>query len=376
MTRRGHHEGSIYKRSDGRWAATIHLGYWSGKRHRKTFYGDTRREVQEQLTKALRAQQQGETLASDRLTVGAYLDRWLQESARPAIRSKTYHGYAQIVRLYLKPELGRIVLSKLEPHDVQAMLNRLFERGLSARTVSHVHARLRGALNQAVKWGMVPRNVAALVDPPRVPQSEVTPLDPQQARRLLEVLEGERLQALFAVPLAAGLRPGEALGLRWQDVNFEAGTINIFQEVQRLEGKLRLQELKTRRSRRTISLPNSVLDLLRAHQARQQEARTLLGPEWKETGLVFTTWFGTALEPRNVVRSFKRILQKAGLPDIRFYDLRHTCASLLLAQCVHPRVVMEILGHSQISLTMNTYSHVIPQLQQEAASKLDALLRE
>jgi integrase len=254
--------------------------------------------------------------------------------ARPAIRSKTYHGYAQIVRLYLKPELGRIVLSKLEPQDVQSMLNRLVERGLSARTVSHVHARLRGALNQAVKWGMVTCNVAALVDPPRVPHSEVTPLDPQQARRLLEALEGERLQALFAVPLAAGLRPSEALGLRWQDVDFDAGTISVFHGVQRLEGKLRLQELKTRRSRRSISLPSSVLDLLRAHQARQQEARTLLGPEWKDTGLFFTTWFGTALEPRNVVRSFKRILQKAGLTDIRFYDLRHTCASLLLAQGV------------------------------------------
>jgi integrase len=290
------------------------------------------------------------TFSNDRLTVSAYIDRWLQESARPAIRAKTYHGYAQIVRLYLKPELGR--------------------------TVSHVHARLRGALNQAFKWGMAPRNVAALVDPPRVSHSEVTPLDPQQARRLLEALEGERLQALFAMPLAAGLRPSEALGLRWQDVDFGAGTISVFQGVQRLEGKLRVQELKTRRSRRTISLPSSVLDLLRAHQARQQEARTVLGPEWKDTGLVFTTWFGTALEPRNVVRSFKRILHKAGLPDIRFYDLRHTCASLLLAQGVHPRVVMEILGHSQIGLTMNTYSHVIPQLQQEAASKLDALLRE
>jgi integrase len=218
---------------------------------------------------------------------------------------------------------------------------------------------------------MVARNVAALVAPPRVPPSEATPLDPQQARRLLEALEGERLQALFAVPLTAGLRPSEALGLRWQDVDFEAGTISIFQGVQRLEGKLPLQELKTRRSRRTVSLPNSVLDLLHAHQARQHEARTLLGPEWKETGLVFTTWFGTALEPRNVVRSFKSILKKAELPDIRFHDLRHTCATLLLVQGVHPRVVMEILGHSQISLTMNTYTHVAPQAQNQAAGLMD-----
>lgn len=374
MGKRGHHEGSIYKRDDGRWVASVTLGYDGGKRKRKSFYGDTRREVQAELTKALRDLQQGLPLADERQTLGAYLDRWLDEVAKPKIRAKTYHSYAQLIRLHLKPELGHVVLAKLSPQDVQEFLNRKLESGLSARTVQYLHALLRASLNRALKWGLVARNVAALVDPPRVESGEVTPLAPDQARQLLDALQSERLQALFAVPLAVGLRPGEALGLRWKDVNFTTGTLSVTRALQRIEGKLQLVELKTRRSRRTIALPDVALAALQAHQARQLDERMQAGERWQDMGLVFTTQHGTPLEPRNVVRTFKRILKNAGLPDQRFYDLRHTCASLLLAQGVHPRVVMEILGHSQIGLTMNTYSHVTPQLQQDAAKRIDDLL--
>jgi integrase len=190
------------------------------------------------------------------------------------------------------------------------------------------------------------------------------------------VLEHERLRAVFTVPLAVGLRPGEALGLYWQDVDLEAGTLSLCRALQRIEGKLQLVELKTRRSRRTIALPGVALAALKRHRVQQREERVLAGGRWQETALIFTTKHGTPLEPRNVVRTFKRILWKAGLPNQRFYDLRHTCASLLLAQGVHPRVVMEILWHSQISLTMNTYSHVIPQLQRDAAERMDELFRD
>jgi integrase len=187
-------------------------------------------------------------------------------------------------------------------------------------------------------------------------------------------MRGHRLEALYTVALAVGLREGEALGLRWDDVDLEAGTLSVRAAVQRLNGKLRMEEVKTDTSRRLIVLPRVAVEGLQAHRQRQLAECARLGKRWADTGLVFTSTRGTPLEPRNVVRHFHETLRKAGLPHKRFYDLRHTCASLLLVQGVHPRVVMEILGHSQIGLTMNTYSHVIPTLQKEAASRMDELL--
>jgi integrase len=377
MGKRGHNEGSIYKRGDdGRWAATVTLGYEGGKRKRKTFYGDTRREVQEQLTKALRDIQQGLPIADGRQTVGDFLQRWLEESVKGKREPKTYASYAQLIRLHLSPDLGRIVLAKLSPQDVQEFINRKQAAGLSPRTVQYLHAVLRAALNRALKWGIIPRNVATLVDVPNVRRKPTRFLPPEEAKRFLDSIRGDRLEALYAVALAIGLREGEALGLRWKDINLETGVLTVQVELQRVDGKLQLKILKTEHSRRSISLPQFAIAALRAHRARQLEERLQAGELWADHGLVFTTVLGKPLDSRNVVRRFKRALQQADLPDQRFYDLRHTCASLLLVQGVHPRVVMEILGHSQISLTMNTYSHVAPQLQGEAAQRMDALFTQ
>ncbi len=375
MTRRGHHEGSIYKRSDGRWAATVTLGYENGKRRRKTFYGETRKEVQEQLTKALSDIQQGLPLPNERLTVGAFLTRWLEESIRPMRRPKIYTSYAQVVRLYLQPMLGRKMLAKLSALDVQALINQLLEQGLSPRTVQYTHALLRAALNKAVKWGLVARNVATLVDAPGPDQQEMLFLSPEEARSFLEAIRGDRLEALYTVAIALGLRLGEALGLRWQDIDLETGILRVQVSLQRIDGKLVVDELKTRRSRRSLALPHFAIAALLAHQARQNEERQAAGAHWEEQGLVFGTRLGRPLGQRNVIRCFRRTLKKAGITHRRFYDLRHTCASLLLAHGVHPRVVMEILGHSQISVTMNTYSHVVPELGHDAAKRMDDLMK-
>lgn len=373
-SRRGHGEGSIYQReSDGRWCATVTLGYRNGKRARKAIYGTTRKEVAEKLKVILRDQQQGLPVAVERQTVAQFLTRWLDDVVKPTTRPKTHASYAQLVRLYIAPALGRHQLATLEPQHVQALLNAKLQDGLSPRTVLHIRAVLRRALGQALKWGLVRRNVATLIDPPRAHRVEIRPLTPEQGRALLEAARGDRLEALYRVALSLGLRLGEALGLRWVDIDLEAGTLRVAQALQRVGGRLSFTEPKSAQSRRRLPLPEALARALTVHRARQRAERLRAGAAWHEHGLVFASTVGTPLEPRNVTRSFKALLTRAGLPDVRFHDLRHSCASLLAAQGHHPRLIMETLGHSQISLTMNTYAHVFPEAQRAAAATMDAL---
>jgi integrase len=372
--RRGPGDGTIRKRTDGRWEARLRLGYENGKMQWKYIYGKTWREVSDQLKAAQHAQQQGLPVVVERQTVAQYLARWLEDSARRKVRPKTYDSYAQIVRLYIEPDLGPIQLSKLTWQQIDALLNKMIKAGLSPRTVRYCLAVLRMSLEKARKRSLVGQNVALLVDPPRAVRHEIRSLSPEEARVFLNTVRGDRLEALYSVAIALGLRQGEALGLRWEDVDMDKCTLRVRYALQRIDGKPQLVEPKTQKSRRTIFMPQVTVNALRAHRVRQLEERLVAGTRWKEQGLVFTSTIGTPLDPRNAFRLFQEALQRAGLPHIRFHDLRHTCASLLLAQGVHPRVVMETLGHSQISLTMDTYSHVIPALQRDAADRMDALL--
>jgi integrase len=375
MTRRGANEGSISHRRDGRWEARISLGFANGRRVRKTFYGRTRREVQAALSESLQRQRFGLPILTDeRLTVGAFLERWLDLSIASSVRASTHRRYAQIVRTHLVPALGRIQLRKLEVHHVQLLLNARLAAGLGPRTVHHLRAVLRGALNQAQREGHVARNVAALTHGPRVPHREVQPLDPEQTRRFLNAAAGDPLEALYVLAITTGLRQGELLGLQWEDIDLEAQTLRVRQAVQRVGGKLVFVEPKTRQSRRSVPYPPMAAIALKTHRTRQIEDRLFAGPRWREYHLVFASSIGTPLDGTNVTHRLRRLLQNHGLPRQRFHDLRHTAASLLLAQGVHPRVVMELLGHSQISLTMNTYMHVIPTLERDAADRIEALL--
>jgi integrase len=203
---------------------------------------------------------------------------------------------------------------------------------------------------------------------------EIRPLTPSQARVFLKAAEGNRLEALYSVALALGLRQGEALGLQWEDVDFKFGLIHVRIELQRIERQFRLVELKSQRSHRTVAMPPYIAEKLREHGARQREERVHLGPGWHNSDFVFTSETGRPLDGINVTRAFQRLLRNAGLPKRRFHDLRHSCATLLLVQGVPARVVMEILGHSQIGLTMNTYTHVVPELGREAANGMQEFL--
>jgi integrase len=369
-------EGSIFQRSDGRWCAQLDLGWQNGRRKRKCIYGATATEVQQALLKARANHSQGLPVAPGRQTVEQFLGDWLENTVKPSVRSTTYRSYEQTVRNHLVPELGRWPLSKLEPQSVRAMLNRKLARGtLSARSVAYLRVVLRAALNQARKWNLVVRNVAELVEPPKCERFRIEPLSPDQARTLLDIAKGDRLEPLYAVALACGLRMGEILGLRWKEVDFESGRMTVSQALQRQKGRgLVLTETKTDRSRRKIGLPPQLVTVLRTHRVRQLEERLAAGSHWQDKGFVFASRHGTGLEPRNLHRAFKRMLNRAGLPDIRFHDLRHSAASLMLAQGVPLRVVMEVLGHSSISLTANTYSHVMPSLVEDATAKVANVL--
>lgn len=240
--------------------------------------------------------------------------------------------------------------------------------------MAHLLRLLRNTLGEAERLDLVSRNVAKAVKMPRVPVKQVQALDVEQARDLLTVLRRHRLHALFATTLVLGLRRGEALGLSWEDVDQQHNLIRIRQSLQRLDGSLKLVETKTKSSTATVAVPPSLMAILNKHRAEQQAHRLALGAAWRGHGLVFTSTTGTPLEPRNVSREWDRVRRQAGLPDLRLHDLRHSCATILVALGIHPRVVMEMLRHSQIGITMNTYSHVAPLLQREAADALEAAL--
>lgn len=369
--RRGHGEGSIHLREDGRWCASVDLGWINGKRRRKYVYGKTRKEVADKLKVIHRDLGAGLDITTDRQTVKVFLERWLSEVVSQRNKVRTYEGYERIVELYLNPAIGHIPIGKLTPQHVQRLVNDLAGKGLAPNTVRNARAVLRRALNQALKWGLVSRNVATLVDTPRIEQQEMSPLNEKQARALLRALKGDRLEALYVLTLSLGLRRGEVLGLRWADLDFDAGTIRVVQTVQRTRTKgLIIVPPKTKSSIRRLSIPPFAVKKLRTHRERQNGVDN-------PHGLIFVSTVGTPLEPDNVTHHFKTILKKAKLPDtIRLHDLRHSCATFLLAQGVAPRVVMEYLGHDQISTTMNIYAHVMPENLKEAAARMGELLED
>lgn len=374
--RRGKGEGSISRRQDGRWQAVLDLGRdATGKRQRHYFYGETRREVQEALKQALREQEQGVLVGSSKQTLEHYLSHWLESAVRPSVKASTYAAYQEKVRLHVLPTLGGVKLSALSAQHLQGLYRALLEKGLAPASVRVVHAVLHRALKQAVKWGLLGRNVAELVDLPREERYEARFLNPEQARVLLGVAQGHRFGGLMVLALTTAMRRGELLGLAWEDVDLEAGIVRVTHTQQRIEGKVALTETKTRGSRRFIPLTDIGLTVLRRQRAQQAEARLRTGKGWQDSGRVFTNLSGGPLQEVEVGKALRVLLAEAGLPRIRFHDLRHSCASLLLALGVHPKVVAEILGHSSISMTLDQYSHVGPSLARTAMADLNRLLQ-
>ncbi len=364
--KRGHGEGSIYQRDDGRWCGQAVVG---GKR--RYVYGKTRRDVQAALRKLLVEGEQGLLPAPGRVTLRAYLERWLEDVVKTGVRRRTYDSYRDLTRLYVLPKLGDVKLGKLQPAHLQQLYGDLLRKGLAPKTVKNVHSVLHRGLAQAVQWGLVPRNVAEIARAPKVERPEIAVLGPEEVGRLLDAAEGTRWEALLTVAIATGMRQGELLGLKWADLDLDAGLLHVRRQLGRDKS---FAAPKTGHGRRRVDLPALAIRALRHQRARQDEERRLLGSEYEEEDLVFCSHRGRPLGWRNVSRAFKALLRQAGVADVPFHALRHTAASLLFLRNVHPKVVQERLGHSQISITLDIYGHLFPSMGKEAADKLEDLL--
>jgi integrase len=371
--KRGSGEGSIYHGKDGRWRGEISLGYRpDGRPRRRILYGRTRHEVSEEMKRVLREVQVGLNVAPGKQTVAQFLTSWLEDSVKPKNRAETYRSYEWIVRVHLTPHLGHIQLDKLSPQILQSFLNERHQSGLNPTTVKHINATLRAALSCAHRWQMVHQNAAKLVTLPRAEKYLPQVLDPAGAKKLLAATSEHEHSAMFSVALSLGLRRGEVIGLRWRDVDFEMNELRVQSSLGRVKGKgMVLDEPKSRSAKRLLRLPKVCAAALLKQQKSQVEQRRWAGAAWTESDYVFTNRNGGPIAPEVVTREFATALKDAGLRSIRFHDLRHSCATLLLVQGVHPKLVQDTLGHSSFQLTMDTYSHMLPSLKTEVASKMD-----
>ena len=379
--RRRHGEGAIYQRSsDARWIGAIDLGRTNGKRSHRFVTGKSAREVAERMKVLLREQQLGRVSAGGRVKAGRYLNDWLSDVA-PSLAPKTLKRYRSLVDHW--SDLADVPLEAITRSQVQRILNAK-EGSLKPQTVHHMRAVLRTALNAAIKDGILPpgHNVAAAARSPKLPSAGegIEPLTTQQASVLLTAIKGDPLDALITVAISVGVRRAEALGLRWSDIDLEIGTMTVDHSLQRLDGKWKICPTKSRKARRTINLPARSVEALRAHRTAQLEERIRRGQLWMGdklgecSDLIFTNEFGLPLDETYVTKHFQRLVKAAGLPHMRFHDLRHSCATLLLVQQVPMKYVQELLGHSTIKMTSDLYSHVVPEIRRETAAAMDRAL--
>jgi integrase len=370
--------GQLIPRGPRTWVVRVSLGRdGTGKRRylSRTVHG-TKRDAEQCLHAALRERDLGTLVAAHGLTLDTYLDRWLAAKGQGGVRARTYEDYAAVLRRYMRPVLGARRLAQLQPLELQELYTGMSARGLSPRTVRYLHAIVSAALKQAVRWRLLAQNVAAFVDLPRMRRREAQVIAPEDVGRFLAAAADDPFGIVLTFALATGMRPGEYLGLQWKDLDLQRGVAVVQRAVVWRSGRWYFAEPKTARSRRTVPLPASLTRTLIEHRRRQSAERLAAGPQYTAHDLVFATGAGTPLDLRNLSqRHFKAVVRRAGLSEtLRLYDLRHTSATLLLAAGEHPKVVSERLGHATVTLTLDTYSHVLPTMQQGAADRLETLL--
>jgi integrase len=383
MTRaksRANGDGDVFGRKNKAGVITSYRGAYFGPDGKRRYVsGRTKETARKALREARSNVDAGLVFDGGTVTLAGYLDRWLADSVKDTVRQRTYERYESIVRVHIKPAIGRMKLKALTPAHARALYRQKLDSGLSPRTVNYIHVTLHKALSQAVSDGLVQRN-AAQVKAPRPEKPETKTLSPDQARKLVATAQeaGDRYAALYVVALHTGLREGEMLGLRWNDLDLEARGAPPTLQVRRTLSETRTGhkfELPKSGKGRSIKLSRKAVEALRSHRAKQAEEKLRLGSLWQDNGLVFPTTTGTTTSGTNLLgRHFKPLLKRAGLPAIRLHDLRHTCATILLMAGKHPKFVQEMFGHANISITLDTYSHVIEGMDGGLADAMDDAL--
>jgi len=366
--------GQIVGRGPRRWLVRVFLGR-DHETHRRRYLSHTVhgpvRQAQSYLNKVLRERDLGRTVEGVTITLDEFVTRWLDTAAKPKLRDKSYESYESLLRRYIRPVLGERILSAVTPLDVQDAYQRMIDRGLSARTVRYTHSVLRSAMRQAIRWQLLAQDPTDGAQLPRLRRREMRVLSAEQSRAFLAALKTND-GPVFAVALTTGMRPSEYLALKWQDIDWDRGTVSVVRTLERAAGLWRFAETKRARSRRIIKLQDWVLETLKDLEAITTRRSGCSWPDNSE--MVFTSPAGRPIYSDKLAKGFKAILGHNGLPMIRLYDLRHTAATLALSAGVPPKVVAEQLGHASAAFTLDVYSHLLPHMQSEAAERVEALL--
>jgi integrase len=367
--------GQIVGRGRHRWLVRVFLGrdHQTHKRryHNRTVHGPVR-QAQSYLNKVLRERDLGRRIEGVAITLDEFLDRWLDNAAKPKLRLRSYQSYESLLRRYVRSVLGGRILSAITPLDVQDAYHKMIDRGLSARTVRYTHSVLRSAMRQAMRWRLLLQDPTDGAQLPRLGRREVRVLTAEQSRSFLSAALNTHYGSVFAVALTTGMRPSEYLALKWHDIDWNRGTVSVVRTLERASGLWRFAETKRARSRRIIKLQDWVLETLKDVQGATRQSDGYSWPAVAE--LIFTTPTGRPIHSDKLAKRFKAILRQVGLPAIRLYDLRHTAATLALSAGVPPKVVAEQLGHASAAFTLDVYSHLLPHMQEEAAIKVEQIL--
>jgi len=370
--------GHITKRSEGSYSIVLDVGTDPAtgrrKQQRVTVRG-TKKDAEKRLAELFHQLDTGTFTKPSKDTLSDFLSRWLQDYAKPHLTPRAYERYESIIRVHLTPSLGSIPLTEVRPDHIQKHYTAMLNDGLSARTVRYHHVILHVALQSAVKWGLVPRNVADAVDPPRPGHTEMHTWNENEIAQFLDGIKDSQYYTLFYTALFTGMRRSELLGLTWQDIDLLYSVISVNRGLHHLsDGSYVFTEPKSAKSKRTIALPPSAILVLKAHYDNQKLERDMVGKPLSDTDLVFSTIEGKPLRPNTITRAWETLAARYGVKVIRFHDARHTHASIMLKQGIHPKIVQERLGHSSIAVTLDTYSHVAPGLQESAAKRFDEVL--
>ena len=370
--------GHIRKRAKDSWTLVLNLGRDPGTGKRKQQWVSvkgTKKDAERKLAELIHQADNGGFVKPAKETLGSFLNRWLKEYAKASLSPRSLERYEGVVRVNIIPSLGDIPLTRLKPEQLQKYYTAMLNAGLSGGTVRYHHALLHVALKTAVKWYLVSRNVADAVDPPRVRRVEMRTWDEESINRFLLAAKSTPYYALFYTALFTGMRRSEILALRWQDVDFILGQVYVHRSLHHLkDGSYVYTEPKSANGRRTIALPPSATLALRNHYEKEKATQAMMRIALTDDALLFSNPDGKPWRPDTISRAWRNLATRCGLPRIRFHDARHSHASLMLKQGVHPKIVQERLGHASIQITLDVYSHVSPGLQQMAAAQFDEIL--